>query len=41
LDKYNNLKELQKKYKQLIMEEIKKRDREFYDKWCSDENQCG
>ena len=39
-EKYANLADLERKYKKLILEEIKKRDRVFYDKWCSDENKC-
>jgi L-aspartate oxidase len=37
LSRYADLAHLERKHKQLIMDEIKKRDREFYDKWCSDE----
>lgn len=28
----------EKKFKKLIMDEIKRKDRAFYDKWCNDEN---
>lgn len=37
LASYPNKTILQKKFKQLIMEEIKGKDREFYDKWCNTE----
>lgn len=30
--------EREKKFKKLIMDEIKRKDRAFYDKWCNDEN---
>ncbi len=30
----------EKEFKKLIMDDIKGRDREFYDKWCNNENQC-
>ena len=36
--KYADLDDLENKHKQLIMDEIKARDKEFYDKWCRDEN---
>lgn len=31
----------EKENKKLILEEIKRKDYEFYDKWCNYENQCG
>lgn len=36
--KYANLADLESKYKQVIMNEIKTRDSDFYDKWCDDED---
>jgi len=30
--------DLQKEYKRLILEEIKRRDKEFYEQWFDDEN---
>ncbi len=35
---YQDDKALWKKYKQLIMNEIKRKDEDFYVKWCNDEN---
>ena len=35
---FNQYDEMQSKYKQLIFNEIKRRDKAFYDLWCSDEN---
>lgn len=32
---------LEENYKALILEEIKRRDGEFYDKWCHNDDQCG
>ncbi len=32
--------EIQTKYKQLIFNEIKRRDNEFYERWCSNEDEC-
>ena len=31
----------EKDNKKIILEEIKRKDCEFYDKWCNYENQCG
>jgi L-aspartate oxidase len=38
---YGTDEERSEKNKQLIMEEIRRKDREFYDKWCDNENQRG
>jgi L-aspartate oxidase len=38
LGMYQDDKALQKKYKQLVMNEIKRKDEDFYVKWCNDEN---
>lgn len=35
---YKNEQALQKRYKQLIMNEIKRKDEDFYVKWCNDED---
>lgn len=36
-----NLATLQEDYKALILEEIKQKDGDFYDKWCHNDYQCG
>lgn len=36
-----DLTQLQEKYKMLVLEEIKKKDGDFYDKWCHNADQCG
>ncbi len=38
LKSYPNKTEIQKEFRKLIMDEIKGKDEEFYDKWCNDEN---
>ena len=38
LEKYPERDEIQKEFKKLIMDEIKRKDEEFYAKWCNDEN---
>ncbi len=38
LKSYPEKPEREKKFKKLIMDEIKRKDREFYDKWCNNEN---
>ena len=38
LEAYPSVPELQKKFRKLIMEEIKGKDPEFYDKWCNNED---
>lgn len=38
LKSYLEKPEREKKFKKLIMDEIKRKDREFYDKWCNNEN---
>ncbi|MBQ7740199.1 MAG: L-aspartate oxidase [Eubacterium sp.] len=38
LDSYPSREEILKEFKALIMEDIKKKDGEFYAKWCNDEN---
>ncbi|MBO5494411.1 MAG: L-aspartate oxidase [Eubacterium sp.] len=38
LETYPSVPELQKKFRKLIMEEIKGKDPEFYDKWCNNED---
>jgi len=35
---YNQYDDIQSKYKQLVFNEIKRRDRKFYDLWCRNEN---
>lgn len=37
LDSYPPKEERQKEFKKIIMDEIKRKDRKFYDKWCNDE----
>lgn len=37
---YPPKKEREKEFKQLVMDEIKRKDPQFYDKWCNNENQC-
>lgn len=37
ISRYHDLSDLERKHKQLIMDEIKQRDWAFYDKWCRDE----
>ena len=38
LDSYPGEDERQKEFKKLIMDEIRGKDKEFYDKWCNNEN---
>ena len=38
LEKYPERDEIKKEFKTLIMDEIKRKDEEFYAKWCNDEN---
>lgn len=38
LDKYTSKEEIQKEFKHIIMEEIKRKDPDFYAKWCNDED---
>lgn len=38
LEKYPERDEIKKEFKKLIMDEIKRKDEEFYAKWCNDEN---
>ena len=38
LASYPNKTEIQKEFKQLIMNEIRRKDEQFYDKWCDNEN---
>lgn len=38
LEKYPERDEIQKEFKKLIMDEIKRKDEDFYAKWCNDEN---
>lgn len=38
LASYPNKTEIQKKFKQIIMDEIKRKDSEFYAKWCNNED---
>ena len=38
LKSYPNKTEIQKEFRKLIMDEIKGKDEEFYDKWCNDED---
>ena len=38
LSAYPNKTEIQKEFKELIMNEIKRKDGDFYAKWCNDEN---
>ena len=40
LASYPNKKDREKEFKGLIMDEIRRKDAEFYDKWCNNENQC-
>ena len=36
-----DLTQLEEEYKMLVLEEIKKKDGDFYDKWCHNADQCG
>jgi len=38
LEKYSSLDELKEQYKRTVLDEIKRKDGEFYDKWCNNEN---
>ena len=38
---YSSKEEIQKEYSQIVLEEIKRRDRVFYDKWCNNEASVG
>lgn len=38
LKSYPNKTEIQREFKELIMNEIKRKDEDFYDKWCDNEN---
>lgn len=38
LEKYSSLDELKEQYKRIVLDEIKRKDGEFYDKWCNNEN---
>ncbi len=38
LGSYQDAEALQKKYKRLVMDEIKRKDEDFYVKWCNNEN---
>ena len=38
LKSYPNKAEIQREFKELIMNEIKRKDEDFYDKWCDNEN---
>ncbi|MBR3149990.1 MAG: L-aspartate oxidase [Eubacterium sp.] len=38
LKSYPNKTEIQKEFKKLIMDEIKRKDEDFYDKWCDNED---
>lgn len=40
-EEYKNLAALQKEYKELVWNEIKRKDVNFYAKWCNNANQCG
>lgn len=37
LVQYGSKEEIQKEYKNLVLEELKRRDEDFYDKWCNNE----
>ena len=38
LDSYASKEEIQKEFKHIIMDEIKRKDADFYAKWCNDED---
>lgn len=38
LEKYTSKEEIQKEFKHIIMDEIKRKDPDFYAKWCNDED---
>lgn len=38
LDKYTSKEDIQKEFKHIIMDEIKRKDPDFYAKWCNDED---
>lgn len=38
LEQYRDILKLEKEYRRLILEEIKRKDEEFYDKWCDNES---
>ena len=38
LSKYQNEEQREKENEQLVLDEIKRKDRSFYDQWCNDEN---
>ena len=38
LSKYQNKEQREKENEQLVLDEIKRKDRSFYDQWCNDEN---
>jgi L-aspartate oxidase len=38
LDNYPDKAQREKEFKKIIMDEIKRKDEEFYAKWCNDEN---
>ncbi len=38
LQPYTDMQALRRQYKQWILDEIKRKDRAFYDQWCNDEN---
>ena len=40
LQPYQDAELLKQQYKQCILNEIRRKDRAFYDQWCHDENTC-
>ena len=38
LSQYKNEEQREKENEQLVLDEIKRKDRSFYDQWCNDEN---
>ena len=41
LTKYQDTEALAQQYRTLVLNEIKRRDADFYDQWCHDDAQCG
>ena len=41
LNAYGTDEEISKENKRIVLEEIKRKDENFYDKWCNDEDLCG
>jgi len=41
LSAYSDGEALKKKYRRIIMQEIKRKDEDFYVKWCNNETECG